>query len=127
MSDVIHRAELPIALTNGNDGRGSKWFSSSNVRKAIEAELRVKGHARDEPFGHPVKLRFTRVLGPRQKAWDRDSWQRGNLKEIIDALVSLNWFSDDSPAYIADVTFGEHSQTPRPTTSTTIVEVMLCN
>lgn len=34
---------LPIELTNGNDGRGSKWFRSSNVRKRLEATLRTQG------------------------------------------------------------------------------------
>ena len=114
-------------MTNGNDGRGSKWFSSAKLRNDIEGTLRTLGHARRVPFDHPVKLRFTRVLGARQSLWDADSWQRGNLKEIVDSLVALNWLKDDGPDYVTEVTFCQHRQTPRPKHSTTIVEVMLCN
>lgn len=49
MTECILRAVLPIELTNGNDGRGSKWFSSAKTRKQIERNLRVLGHKR-KPF-----------------------------------------------------------------------------
>jgi Holliday junction resolvase RusA-like endonuclease len=121
---IIHTVELPIELTNGNDGRGGKWFSSAKVRKQIEMILIAGGHRRAEPFDGPVSLLITRVMKKRQSAWDADSWQRGNLKELIDALVSVNWFVDDGPRYISEVRFRQRADNPRPKESTTIVEVM---
>jgi hypothetical protein len=119
---LIHSAELPIELTNGNDGRGGRWFSSAKMRKAIESILIAEGHRRT-PFESPVSLLVTRVMAKRQKAWDADSWQRGNLKELIDALVVVGWLIDDSPKYITEVRFRQRAGNPRPVKSTTIVEV----
>jgi hypothetical protein len=119
---LIHSAELPIELTNGNDGRGGRWFSSAKMRKEIESIIIAEGHRRT-PFESPVSLLVTRVMAKRQKAWDADSWQRGNLKELIDALVVVGWFIDDSPKYITEVRFRQRAGNPRPVKSTTIVEV----
>ena len=96
--------KLPFEMTNGNDGRGSKWFSSANVRKKFEAKLRRLGQTR-KPFPHPVSLTIVRVLGKRQRLWDNDSIGRGNAKEIIDSLVACGWFHDDSPKFISRVDY----------------------
>lgn len=123
---IIHSAELPIELNNGNDGRGGRWFSSAKVRKEIEATLRFYGFAMPQPFSVPVCLMITRILGARQQKWDADSYQRGNLKELIDALVVCNWFVDDGPKYIEEVRFKQVDLKPRPGKSTTLIEVMSC-
>ena len=93
---------FPIELTNGNDGRGSKWFRSSEIRKRIESQLRALGEDR-EPFEFPVRLKLTRVLGHNQRLWDNDSILRGSAKELIDALVAVGWFHDDGPKFITEV------------------------
>ncbi|MHC4880698.1 MAG: hypothetical protein ACYTGL_29955 [Planctomycetota bacterium] len=90
---------IPVELTNGNDGRGNRWFKSSNVRKRLEATLRSLRLVR-QPFGHPVRIEVTRILGPSQRLWDADSVGRGNAKELVDALVVCGWFHDDGPKYI---------------------------
>ena len=95
---------LPFELTNGNDGRGSKWFSSARLRKQYEADLRLLGMRR-EPFDHPCKVEVTRVLGKGQRLWDSSSIGRGNWKEIEDALVACGWFHDDGPRWITETTF----------------------
>lgn len=95
---------LPFELTNGNDGRGSKWFSSAKLRKGFEDSLRAMRLVR-EPFDYPVTIDVTRVLGPRQSLWDSSSIGRGNWKEIEDALVACGWFHDDGPKYITRTTF----------------------
>lgn len=92
---------LELELTNGNDGRGGRWFSSAKVRKEIEQYLRVNELDR-QPFDVKTKIVLTRVLGPRQKFWDSDSLLRGNSKEIIDALVAVGWFYDDGPAWVTE-------------------------
>jgi hypothetical protein len=102
---MLHSATLSLELTNGNDGRGSKWFSSAKLRKVIESQLRANGHARSTPFQTPVVIRLTRILGQRQQLWDFSSWGRGNWKEIEDALVEIGWFVDDGPKYITDIRF----------------------
>lgn len=101
---VIHSARLGIELTNGNNGRGRKWFSSAKTRKLFEAKF---AHLKRPTFEHVVSLRVTRVMGPKQRPWDADSWQRGNLKEIIDSLVGIGWFYDDSRKYIDRIMFDE--------------------
>jgi hypothetical protein len=102
----IATVTLPLDLTNGNDGRGSKWFSSAKVRNDVERTLRVLGFAKQEhPFSIKVGLTITRVLGKGQRLWDMSSIGRGNWKEIEDALVVLRWFVDDSPKYIGRVDF----------------------
>ncbi len=123
MKTLLHRAVFPIELTNGNDGRGGQWFSSSRARKKIEAILRAHGHARLLSFDGLLTIFITRILGPRQKRWDADSWQRGNLKEIIDALVVLNWFIDDGPDYVNEIRFSQVATTPRPTNASMAIEI----
>ena len=90
---------LPIELDNGNAGRGSRWFRSSNVRKKIEKVLRQLGLAR-EPYDVPVSLTITRIVGKGQRLWDADSIGRGNAKELVDALVAVGFFHDDGPKFI---------------------------
>lgn len=95
---------LPIELTNGNDGRGSKWFKSSNVRKLFESQFRRLGVER-QPFDFPVRVSVTRILGKNQRLWDSSSIGRGNWKEIEDALVAIGWFYDDGPKWISETRF----------------------
>lgn len=124
---ILYSAELPIELNNGNDGRGGRWFSSAKVRTQIEALLRVQGHTMQRPISTgKVSLLVTRILGPRQQKWDADSYQRGNLKELIDALVVCGWFVDDGPKFIEEVRFKQLVLNPRPNKSTTLIEVMTC-
>ena len=101
---LVHIAELPIELTNGNDGRGSKWFRSSVVRKKIEKILRAEKLVR-EPFDGPVTVHVTRLLGSGQRLWDSSSIGRGNWKEIEDALVACGWFHDDGPKWIVETRY----------------------
>jgi hypothetical protein len=95
---------LPFELDNGNSGRSGKWFSSAKLRKKYEAELGKMG-LRRVPFPYPVNVRLIRILGSGQREWDSSSWQRGNYKEIEDALVACGWFVDDGPKYIWETTF----------------------
>lgn len=95
---------LPFELTNGNDGRGNKWFSSAKLRKDFESNLRLLRLTR-KPFDFPVTVEVTRILGRSQSKWDSSSIGRGNWKEIEDALVACGWFHDDSPKYIVETRF----------------------
>jgi hypothetical protein len=95
---------LPFELDNGNSGRSGKWFSSAKLRNKYENELAKMG-LRRVPFPYPVNVRLIRILGSGQREWDSSSWQRGNYKEIEDALVACGWFVDDGPKYIWETTF----------------------
>lgn len=95
---------LPFELTNGNDGRGSRWFSSAKVRKKIEKDLRLMGLVR-KPFEVRVVNHVTRLYGKGQREWDSSSIGRGNWKEIEDAMVVCGWFHDDSTKYIKETRF----------------------
>jgi len=103
MNLVLHKI-LPFELTNGNDGRGSKWFSSAKLRKEFEKNLRLLGYER-KPFATPVHVAVTRILGQGQRLWDSSSIGRGNYKELEDALVAIGWFHDDSPKWITETRF----------------------
>jgi hypothetical protein len=103
MTLLLHKI-LPFELTNGNDGRGSKWFSSAKLRKNFEKNLRLLGYER-KPFAMPVLVTFTRILGQGQRLWDSSSIGRGNYKELEDALVAIGWFHDDSPKWITETRF----------------------
>lgn len=96
---------FPLEINNGNDGRGSKWFSSSKLRKRFEQNIFVLGGGRRTPFEGRVSLRITRILGKRQQLWDADSVGRGSVKELIDAMVACGWFVDDGPKYIRPVDY----------------------
>ena len=121
---MLHLARLPIVLTNGNDGRNKRWFSSAKIRTQIEYMLRLGGHSRPEPFNEPIVLRITRVLARAQKLWDSDSIGRGNAKELVDSLVACNWFRDDSAAYITETRFAQFIPSVREKMGSTIVEVL---
>ncbi len=97
---------LPIELTNGNDGRGSKWFRSSIVRKKLEATLRTLGLIRT-PFERPVRVSVVRIVGKGQRLWDASSVGRGNWKELEDAMVVCGWFHDDGPKWVKSVSFDQ--------------------
>ena len=121
---MLHLARLPIVLTNGNDGRNKRWFSSAKIRTQIEYMLRLNGHFMPEPFNEPIVLRITRVLARAQKLWDSDSIGRGNAKELVDSLVACNWFRDDSAAYITETRFAQFIPSVREKMGSTIVEVL---
>lgn len=95
---------FPIELTNGNDGRGHRFWSSAKCRKDLEQKLRLSGLTRS-PFNFPVKITVTRILGKGQRLWDSSSIGRGNWKELEDALVSCGWFTDDSPRFVTMTDF----------------------
>ena len=106
MSNYQETFTLPFELTNGNDGRGSKWFNSAKLRKKFEEDLRKLRMIRS-PYLFPVKVHVVRVLGKGQRLWDSSSIGRGNYKELEDALVACGWFSDDSPKFITQTTFAQ--------------------
>lgn len=95
--DVI----LPLDLTNNNKGQGHKWYSSAKERVKMEQLLIKEGHKR-KPFSFPVKLRMTRILGPKQRLWDAPNFWRGNSKQLIDAMVAMGWFKDDNTKWIKE-------------------------
>ena len=104
ITDALLDVTLPIELTNGNDGRGSRWFKSSNVRKKLETTLRTLGLVR-KPFDRQVRLTVIRIVGKGQRLWDASSVGRGNWKELEDAMVVCGWFHDDGPKWISEVRF----------------------
>ena len=107
LTERLVRETLRVELTNGNDGRGHKFFRSAKVREQIETYLRAEGLVR-EPFAFPVRLKITRVLGKGQRLWDADSILRGNSKELVDALVAVGWFADDGPKHIVEAIGMQH-------------------
>ncbi len=102
VDEPILTAIIPYDMTNNNDGQGHAWYRTAAARKAIEKQLRFMNYER-EPFGFPVRLVVTRMLGARQKFWDADSVLRGSWKSLQDSLVAVGWFHDDSYKYIKAV------------------------
>jgi hypothetical protein len=112
---------LDLELTNGNDGRGSRWFRSDAMRRDIELQLRAL-HLTREPFEFPVVIELTRVLGKRQSFWDADSKFRGNSKELIDAMVACGWLHDDGPKFVTEA-ICHQDETQRKKGPATIIEI----
>jgi len=117
--ELLFSIVLPFELTNGNDGRGSKWFSSAKLREKFERDLRLMGFVRT-PFDVPVVNHVTRLFGKRQREWDSSSIGRGSWKEIEDAAVACGWFHDDSTKYIKHTLFFQKRGHGKPET---LVEV----
>ena len=118
---LILRETIKLNLTNGNDGQGRAWYKTASTRKAIEQQLKVQDLKRD-PFDFPVKITLTRILGPNQRLWDADSVLRGNAKQLIDSLVAVGWFHDDSMKYITQVV-GAQDATQRENGPAVLIEV----
>lgn len=113
---------LPVELTNGNTGRGHKWFNSAKIRQAMERDLIE--YRRREPFSQQTSVVVTRILGKGQRLWDSSSVLRGNWKEIEDALVSLGWWWDDGPQWIHS-TLGQQDEFQRQNGPAVRVEVYI--
>lgn len=118
---LLLRETIPIALTNGNEGRTKHFGASAARRKKYERQLRQLGFVR-EPFTCQVDVVVTRILGPRQQLMDSTSLGRGNYKELEDALVACGWFVDDSPEFIRYTLFRQDS-TRRDLGPATMIEV----
>lgn len=114
--------ELPIKLTNSNQGRGYSWHKKAKDREDIENTLRSLSLAKTAPFTNVITLHLTRILGKGERLWDADSGLRGNAKELIDSLVAIGWFHDDSPKWIQEVRFFQ-DDTQRKNGSRILIEV----
>jgi hypothetical protein len=118
---LLLREILPIALTNGNEGRTKHFGSAAARRKKYERQLRQLGLVRG-PFTCQVDVLVTRILGPGQREWDSSSVLSGNYKEIEDALVACGWYVDDGPGYIR-ITLPRQDSTRRDIGPATMIEV----
>jgi len=100
---------LDWKMNNGNTGRGNAWFRSNKERRELRTLIQEQ-HGFGDPFLGPVVVVITRVLGPREHKWDSDSQQRGTVKQLLDAMVELRYFTDDSPKWITHVTCNQDDQ-----------------
>lgn len=113
---------VPIALTNGNEGRNKHFGAAAKRRKEYEQTLRAMGLVR-QPFDFPISLTLTRILGKGQRYYDPDSVLRGSAKELIDALTACGWWHDDSIKHITAV-YGLQDDTRRAIGPATEIRVM---
>ena len=113
---------LKIDLDNGNAGRSGTYFKSNSRRKLYESLLRVGKYVTKYPYTRPMRLRITRILGPKQRLWDADSVLRGSVKELIDSLVAVGWFKDDGPECISLVV-GQQNKSQRHNGPAVMIEV----
>ncbi|MFU7561419.1 hypothetical protein ACMFWY_22245 [Roseiconus sp. JC912] len=115
---------IPLELTNGNKGQGHKWYKSDTVRKQIE-KLLIKEGLEREPFDHPVRLVMTRILKSKQQLWDTVNFWRGNSKQLVDALVAVGWFVDDSTKWILEPAIGLQDASQRKNGPATKIDLYL--
>jgi len=123
---LLASCQINLELTNGNEGRQKSWYKPNEFRRKVERYLRAQDLHRPTPLADTVDVEITRILGPKQKLWDVDSFFRGNTKELIDALVACRWFDDDSPKYIRSVR-GIQDATQRADGPAIIIEVYKSN
>ena len=95
-SDPVFECVLPVDLKPQNTGRGNAWFMTAKVRQQYMAAL--ADHVR-EPFDFPAGVLYTRIRGPRQRAWDNDNLALA-CKQLQDTLTELGWWYDDSAAWL---------------------------
>jgi hypothetical protein len=100
MGEYLVTFELPIVLTNQNQGQGRGWQAKYAEKKQIDKILSV---FKLPVFRVPVGIRVIRVLGKRQKLFDESSVLRGNWKPIEDSLVDHGVFVDDRSKYIREI------------------------
>ena len=103
-TSILRSIHIPLKLTNSNTGRGHARYAKANDRADIE-RLLLSLNLRETPLEFPVALHLTRYLAKGERLWDMDSGLRGNAKELIDSLVAIGWFHDDSPRWISEVRF----------------------
>jgi len=103
--------EIPIPLTNNNDGQSRHW-SKANQHKQTFAKTLAIMRMKATPPERKQRVTITRILGKGQSLWDADSVLRGNAKQLLDSLVDAGYFVDDSPKYITEV-FGKQDATRR--------------
>ena len=78
-----------------------QWRARQRATLALKAE--VFGRYPFATFQPPTgrqRVTITRVLGPRQRAWDVDNLAGGTAKGLIDALTELGMWRDDNPAHL---------------------------
>lgn len=113
--------QLPIELTNGNEGRSKHWGSAAKRRSEYEGIIRLL-RPNPRPVETPVRLTITRVLGRKQRLYDADSLARGNAKEIIDAIVAAGFLPDDGPRHVVACEYRQDASRRREGPST-VVEI----
>ena len=101
--------DLPVELTNDNDGRSHHYRRTAKRRKEYEMLFRTFPAMMSKKFVVPTHNTVTRVLGPGQSLWDSSSIGRGNWKEVEDALVAIGWWPDDGPCHIVTTDFRQDS------------------
>ena len=102
-SDPVAEAVLPISLRNQNSTAGKQWQSLGRYRKRLHDSLWLE-YRRDEPFDFPVALAICRRIGVGQRVWDNDAVAIAS-KQLIDCLVALGWFVDDSDQWVKVVAY----------------------
>lgn len=99
--EPIIEIDLPVRLTNQNTGKAHRWLKS-RIREQFSEELRLE-YSR-KPFAHPVCLLITRRLGQGERIWDTDAVAIAS-KQLLDTLVELDWFRDDSFEWIKAICY----------------------
>ena len=96
---------FPFKLTSGNSGQGWSYHASDNQRKKF-GEYFANSSCKRTPFGYPTFVVVTRILGKGEKHFDYPNISRGNIKQIIDAMVAEGRFwHDDGPKCITGIYF----------------------
>lgn len=106
LAPLLLTVDLPIKLTNSNDGRGHSFWRTNEDRTDCAILLKSLGHVYS-PIDFPVYVRVTRLYSGLERKWDYSGGLRGNYKEIEDSLVACGWFVDDGPKWIKGVVFAQ--------------------
>jgi Holliday junction resolvase RusA-like endonuclease len=100
---MLESITIDMELTSGNSGQQKHWYESHKQRRRIEDILKEIHRKREVPYMTKVALNIVRLYSGRQREWDCDNLLRGNSKQLIDSMVSVGFFLDDSTKYITQV------------------------
>lgn len=116
----VMRIELPVSMSNGNDGQTKHWGKTVKFRKEYDLAIASNYYKPITP-SFRQDLIITRVLKKGERFWDADSVLRGSAKQLIDSLVDYGFLQDDGPKWVRTA-IGKQDDSRRDEGPITVVE-----
>lgn len=93
---------LQVKLRSTNSFSERSWRDRHKERNQLEWLL-LEALGKAKRLDGPVKITVTRVLGPKDRLFDRGNLEGGSVKQLVDALVRLGWMANDCPNHLVEL------------------------
>ena len=91
---------LDLRLKSLNQLKGRHWRARHDDKRRVGIAFLAARVRQTTPPQHRQLVTLTRILGPRERAWDDENLHGGTAKAVIDTLTDLGYWVDDSPKWI---------------------------